>query len=168
MLRSGCWCEEGTQPAPAPEISSCCSIQGNRGVAGMESTEGRAEWISTSSPCQCPGDATPCPSESLSLQRPRELLFIHLLLLLVDAGVGDGVSPVERRDSTEGTAQTVPTGAWLSVPEDSRTHPHHTCWPSPLPKPLSAPPNSCRDKSGALSTTRTPRAQGVSNTLAGL
>lgn len=48
MLRSGCWCEEGTQPAPAPEISSCCSIQGNRGVAGMESTEGRAEWISTS------------------------------------------------------------------------------------------------------------------------
>lgn len=50
------------------------------------------------------------PSESLSLQGPRELLFIHLLLLLVDAGVGDGVSPVERRDSTEGMAHTVPLG----------------------------------------------------------
>lgn len=105
---------------------------------GVERTEGRAEWIPTSSPSQCPGDATlsSCPSESLSLQGPRELLFIHLLLLLVDPGVGNGISPVERRDSVVGMAETVPAGAWLSVPRDSR---RETCWLSPTPKAASVP-----------------------------
>lgn len=39
-----------------------------------------------------------CTSQSLSLQAPCELLFIHLLLLLVDPSVGNGISPAERRD----------------------------------------------------------------------
>lgn len=61
-------------------------------------------------PSQCPGEVTPssCPSESLSLQGPRELLLVHLLLLLVDAGVGNGISPVERRDSV-GMAEMCPS-----------------------------------------------------------
>lgn len=139
VLRSGCWCEERTQPAqplrfPVAAVSRAIVVQ-----QGVERTEGRAAWTSTSSPSQCPGDATPswCPSESLSLQAARQLLLIHLLLLLVDAGVGDGISPVERRDSV-GMAGTVPAGACLSVPRDSRAQ---TTLAGPLhpPKLLSAP-----------------------------
>lgn len=96
----------------------------------MEQTEGRAEWISTSSPSQCPGEAAPssCPSESLSLQGPRELLFIHLLLLLVDAGVGNGISPVERRDSV-GMAEIWPSWG-LALHAKGFQEGNQTCWPS--------------------------------------
>lgn len=41
VLRSDCWCEERTQPAPAPEISTCCSVQGNCGVAGSGEDRGK-------------------------------------------------------------------------------------------------------------------------------
>lgn len=137
----------------------------------VEQTEGRAEWISTSSPSQCPGEVTPssCPSESLSLQGPRELLFIHLLLLLVDAGIGNGISPVERRNSVE-MAEIVPAGAWLSMPRDSRSdtrlagplQPPQSC---SLPQSWAHPPNSCRKKSETLRITwsELPKAQSFSS-----
>lgn len=40
-LRSGCWCEKRAQPAPAPEIPSCCSVQGNCGIAEREVGRGK-------------------------------------------------------------------------------------------------------------------------------
>lgn len=51
-LRSGCWCEERAQPAPAPETSSGCSVQGDHGARGraVGRGEGRVDLHIFSAP----------------------------------------------------------------------------------------------------------------------